>query len=266
MTVPIICFDLDGTLLDKNGKIHPEDIEILKNNKDVLFVPCTGRPLESVELMFHKNGLFLDGPMPFASVTQNGSAIHKAGGEIFQYHAFPMDIQERLLDIFELFPDESFMWMERDRTLLVHPNDFGSYWMDRFSTPWEPYDESCRNNLFGKATCLSSNRKTFEDLTEYIKDLPLEIGVNLSSIYDINPRGITKRSGVLSLLEYYKDNGAPIYAAGDGENDLDLFTLADLSFSPNTSPAAVREKSDYILNITQNGLLTPMLEAAGCSI
>jgi Cof subfamily protein (haloacid dehalogenase superfamily) len=264
MTAPIICFDLDGTLLDKNEKIHPKDIEILKTRRDVVFIPCTGRPLDSVMAMFHHNGLFLDGPMPFPAITQNGSAIHKPGGEIHTYHSFSKDVQNELLDTFELFPHGTFMLMEKTRNLLVHPSDYSIHWMGRFSTPWEPYDETCRDRIFGKATCIADNRQMFDDLTAQIKHIPLEIGISMSTIFDINPEGISKRTGVIGLLGYLKIKDATIYAAGDGENDLDLFTLANLSFSPATSPEHVKEQTDRIVDTSQHGLFETMLEVAGC--
>jgi Cof subfamily protein (haloacid dehalogenase superfamily) len=264
MTVPIICFDLDGTLLDRNGKIHPKDIEIFKSRRDVMFIPCTGRPLDSVEHMFHDNGLFRNETTPFPAITQNGSAIHLPGGEIYQYNSFPKPVQDKLIKTFQLFPQVSFMLMEKARTLLVRPNDYGIHWMERFNANWEPFDESNKNQIFGKATCISDSRKIFEDLSEHLKSLPLEIGISLSSIFDINPEGISKRSGVLSLLKHLHLEDASIYAAGDGENDLDLFTLANVSFSPVTSPAHVKEQSTHIVDTTRDGLLTSILAAAGC--
>jgi len=262
MKVPIFCFDLDGTLLDPNEKIHPNDIEILNTITKGVFIPCTGRPLDSVESMFRNNGLFNIGPIPFAMVTQNGSAVHKPGGEVYQYHSFPRDVQDRLLDIFELFPDATFMLMEQDRNLLMHPGGFGIQWMERFRTPWFPYDESCRECAFGKATCISDDIYMFKNLSEHLKDLPLEFGISMSSIFDINPKGISKRTGVLSLLKYLEMQDYPIFAAGDGENDLDLFKLAQKTFTPTTSPLNVRQQTDIIVDMTHNGILASMLEAA----
>ena len=42
MAKPIICFDLDGTLVDEDGRIHPQDIEILRTETRVHFIPATG--------------------------------------------------------------------------------------------------------------------------------------------------------------------------------------------------------------------------------
>jgi hypothetical protein len=264
MTTPIFCFDLDGTLLDSSEKIHPKDIEILNNPPAGIFIPCTGRPLGSVVTMFHRNGLFQNQPIPFAMVTQNGSAIHKPGGELIQYHSFPEDVLNRILDIFELFPDVSFMLTERERNVLMHPSEFGIHWMERFMTPPSPYDESCRKNPMGKVSSLCDDVNVYKKLTSYLSELPIEIGVSMAAIIDMNPKGISKRTGVQELMDYLGIQGSPIFAAGDGENDLDLFTLANKTFTPATSPNHVKEQSDLTVDIPQNGLLSSMLDAAFC--
>ncbi len=263
MTAPIICFDLDGTLLDEHQRIHPTDVEILQNTRDVLFIPCTGRPMHAVTLMFHENGMFQNTPIPFPVVTQNGSAVYTPGEVTHAFHRFSKDIQSRLLDYFDRFPELSIMLMEEKRTVLMHPTDVGAYWMRRFNTHWEPYDDDCRSHAIGKATCITDSRELHVELKDYLQHLPLEIGVSMSTIFDINPRGVSKRSGVLSMMEYLGLSDMPVYAAGDGENDLDLFSLARKTFSPATSPVYIQQQSDYVVDVAQNGILTKMLEVAG---
>lgn len=263
MTVPIICFDLDGTLVDEHGRIHPADIGVLVNTKDVLFIPCTGRPMDSVIAMFHSNGLFQDAPLPFPVVAQNGSAVFKPGEEILFYKCFPKDVQQQMIEYFDQYPEISFMLMEKNRTLLMHPNEVGTYWMNRFTSSWEECDENSRRNDIGKATCISDDKEVHADLTNRLRLMPLEIGVSMSAIYDINPKGVSKRSGVLSLMEHLGLSDSPVYAAGDGENDLELFSLAKATFSPATSPAHIQAKSDYVVDVVQNGILTKALEIAG---
>lgn len=54
---PLICLDFDGTLVDREGCIHPSDVEILANERSVAFVPATGRPLHPVRQVFEQHGL-----------------------------------------------------------------------------------------------------------------------------------------------------------------------------------------------------------------
>lgn len=77
MSKPIICFDLDGTLFDSQGRIHTRDLSILTSESVFNFIIATGRSLQSVRAVFTKNGLFTDVRIPFPLVLQNGSVIYK---------------------------------------------------------------------------------------------------------------------------------------------------------------------------------------------
>jgi HAD superfamily hydrolase (TIGR01484 family) len=227
-------------------------------------MPCTGRTYESVVTMFHDNGLFQNEPIPFPMVTQNGSSIHLPGGKIEKYHRFPSEVQDRLLEIFRQFPRACFMLMEKFDTILLWPNDFGTYWINRFRTRWIAYDETCKGRDFGKATCLSEDRDILQDLASRLDGFPVELGLSLSCVFDINPQGISKRTGVIQLMEALHLEQTSIFAAGDGENDLDLFTLAKVTFSPITAVGRIREQAGQVVNTHQDGLLSTMLENAGC--
>jgi hydroxymethylpyrimidine pyrophosphatase-like HAD family hydrolase len=56
---------------------------------------------------------------------------------------------------------------------------------------------------------------------------------------------------------------APIYAAGNGDNDLEMLRLARLSFAPLLSPEQVRAAADRLIDVRKVGLLMPMLEEIG---
>jgi len=263
MKKPIICFDLDGTLLDPQEIIHPKDREILANNhNDVIFLPCTGRPRDSVISMFHHNGLFLNSAAPYAMVTQNGVATHLSDGRLAQYTTFPEEVQETLFDIFWDYPRSSFMLMKEDGNLLLWPNEFGSHWMARFHAPWEPFTPQDRKARFGKMTCLTDDEIVIHELTERLLNVPVEYGRSLKTVFDIQPQGVSKRSGVQHLMNCLGLEGSPVVAAGDGDNDLDLFEFADYSFAPSTTTASVQKQADQIIEVRENGLLTAMLDKA----
>ncbi len=54
----IICFDLDGALLIDRDEIHLVDRKILGTEHDVaIFIPTSGRILESIKRTFRRNEL-----------------------------------------------------------------------------------------------------------------------------------------------------------------------------------------------------------------
>ena len=88
MRLPILCFDLDGTLLDVDACIHLNDIKLLTAfQPSALFIACTGQPLSSVRRTFTRNGLFNDQKIPFPLVLQNGSLIFGSDEEFLAYYS-----------------------------------------------------------------------------------------------------------------------------------------------------------------------------------
>ena len=263
MKKPIICFDLDGTLLNKEEMIHPMDKEILLNNNDaVILFPCTGRPRDSVISMLHHNGLFLSENVPYAMVTQNGVAAHLLNGQLAQYTTFKEEVQETLLNIFWDYPQACFMLMSEDNNFLLWPNEFGSHWLGRFQAPWKPFTADDRKIKFGKMTCLTDDEVIIHELSERLSSVAVEYGRSLKSVFDIQPKGVSKRSGVEYLIERMGLVENPVIAAGDGDNDLDLFELANYTFAPSTTTAYIQKKANQVIDISENGLLTAMLEKA----
>ena len=263
MKKPIICFDLDGTLLNKQEMIHPKDKEILlSNNDDVIFCPCTGRPRDSVISMLHHNELFLSENVPYAMVTQNGVAAHLSNGQLAQYTTFPQEVQETLLNIFWDYPQASFMLMSETSNFLLWPNEFGGHWMGRFQAPWQTFTADDRKIKFGKMTCLTDDEVIIHELSDRLSDVAVEYGRSLKSVFDIQPKGVSKRSGVKYLIERMGLAGNIIIAAGDGDNDLDLFEFAHYTFAPSTTTENIQRKANQVIDVSENGLLTEMLEKA----
>ncbi len=75
---------------------------------------------------------------------------------------------------------------------------------------------------------------------------------------ELAPVGVHKGGGLAALLED-RERVGEIVAVGDGENDLALFEQATLSFAPASSPPAIQARADLALDLTKEGLLTPIL-------
>ncbi|NMC80561.1 MAG: HAD family phosphatase [Chloroflexi bacterium] len=264
MVAPIVSFDLDGTLLDEHNHIHPRDKEILLSRNDIIFMPCTGRPYNSVVEMFHNNGMFLGEAPPFPVVANNGSVIYLPGGKLLQYRNFSAELQQQLLDVFYQFPQAAFMLSEIEHTYLFLPSERGVQWLNRFLSVWYHYTEDYAGPIFGKITGLSDDPALMQVLMARLSQLPVELSLSMPYVLDINPQGVNKRTGVMAVVKAMHLEGAPIFAAGDGGNDLDLLKLAKVSFSPATSADFVKRRVDRIVDTSAHGLLCTMLKTATC--
>lgn len=262
MAAPIVSFDLDGTLLDSHNRIHPRDKEILIYRNDVVFVPCTGRPYSSVVEMFHHNGMFLNEAFPFPVVANNGSVIYLPGGKLLQYRSFSAGLQPQLLDIFYQFPQVVFMLSEIEHTYLFMPSEKGVQWLNRFLTVWYPYTEDYTGPIFGKITGLSDDPALIQALRTRLSQLPVELCLSMPQVLDINPQGVNKRTGLAAVMKSMHLEDAPVFAAGDGGNDLDMLKLAKVFFTPATSADFVKGQADQVVDTSTQGLLCAMLKTA----
>jgi Cof subfamily protein (haloacid dehalogenase superfamily) len=263
MSNPIICFDLDGTLFDSQGRIHLRDHAILTSESEINFIIATGRSLQSVRAMFSKNALFTDVLIPFPLVLQNGSVIYKHNEKLAGYFPFSSDTQHKLIDIIQNFPQISFYLFDVKETHLLWPTAFGLNSAERFAMQSRPYKNDCSNYNFSKIMCVSEDKNLLQKLSQILQDLEVEISFSMETLLEITPQGIDKGTGLGQLLSLLNKTTVNLFVAGDGENDLPIFDTAQYSFAPANSPEPVRVCADDIIDTSKRGLLTPMLEKAG---
>ena len=89
--------------------------------------------------------------------------------------------------------------------------------------------------------------------------LALERTYSLPNMLEFGPAGVTKGRGLTALIEEAGRTGETVAIAGDGENDLTLFDIADLSFAPEDSPPRIQARATRVLNVPKEGLLAPIL-------
>jgi HAD superfamily hydrolase (TIGR01484 family) len=257
MTKPVVCFDFDGTLVNEHGDIHSRDIEILRSEDRVIFVPGTGRPLHAVKHAFQRNGLFFDRPIPFPMVLQNGAVVYKPGEVLHRHTPFSPNEQARLLEISRRHPQICGLFFSVNRVEILWPNSAGLRMVRRFDLDVQPFDEQSKG--YTKLTYITDSVAAMNKFVAEIETIPLEKSFSLPTVLELTGVGIDKGQMLAGLLDDLGLQPPRIFAAGDGENDLPLFDVADLSFCPNDSPAAIKDRADVEINIAETGLLGPIL-------
>ncbi len=263
MITPVLCFDLDGTLVDGSGRIHPKDVSLLAEaGLPALFVPTTGRPLEAVRRTLARNGLFVNQTLPFPAVLQNGAVLYGGRGHWVGHRCFEANLQKELVSLAGRFESVTFLFLSPDEMHILWPHRFGRQAAESYDFSVQPFTPASRALAFCKVMCLSPASTDLQQIAAATSGWPVERAFSMATIFEITPEGVNKGTGMQSLLKALGEEGAPVYAAGDGENDLPFLRLASRSFAPQTAPDNVRAQVEQIIDVAAQGVLSPMLRAA----
>ncbi|MHC1781615.1 MAG: HAD-IIB family hydrolase [Anaerolineaceae bacterium] len=262
MESPVLCFDLDGTLLNHQGRIHSSDIVILAGRPKSWFVPISGRGLESVKRMFHRNGLFVDQTIPFPMVLLNGAAIYLPGEELCSYTPFSQLVQRTLISLAEDFPQPSYLFIDENDIYMRSTSGTIRPWLDQYDMQPEDFSESAQHETFCKVIAISEDSRELMSIADYLDSRHLEIMFNLKNVLELSPPGVTKATGLRTLASLLSWKVDQIIAAGDDEEDLEVFELAKHSFTTSSSSAKIMKKVDFVVDLQKEGLLKSMLNVA----
>jgi Cof subfamily protein (haloacid dehalogenase superfamily) len=260
MKKPFICFDFDGTLVDKNGRIHPNDIAILKHEKRAVFVPATGRPLHAVRRAFVQNGLTFESAIPFPMILQNGAVVYQPHEQLWAHTPFSTVDQAKIIEIAQRNPQVCCLLFSLNQLDIMWPNEDSDKMIARFDLDMQPYQSGSQQ--YTKITFIAGSHAALKPLAAKIEPLSVETAFSLPTVYELTPTGIDKGHMLRKLLDGMGMRSAKLLVVGDGENDLSLFDVADVSFCPVGSVTAVTDKADILINVKQSGLLAPILQKA----
>ncbi len=260
MPKPILCFDLDGTLVNNNGEIHPKDIQFLSAKQPpAFFIASTGRSLDSVRKIFNQNSLFKAQKIPFPLVLQNGAQIFGPGEVQWRFSHFDPDTQSTLLNIIQSFPSITFLLFGEKKVFIQHPNPFGLTLTHKYQFSPQSFSSADMMLPLSKLMCMSSNQQELADFSRAIKTLKIEAAFSMETIFEIAPNNVNKGQGVKHVLGCIHREKDRFFAAGDGGNDIPLLRLAARSFAPTSAPEEVKLVTDDTVDVKENGLIAIML-------
>jgi Cof subfamily protein (haloacid dehalogenase superfamily) len=259
-TRAVVCLDLDGTLLDAQECIHPEDVRLLQEHHDVIFIPATGRSLDSTKRVFACNGLFEGTALPFPLILLNGSLLYGFEEQLLAYQAFEPDTQKQLLQRLYSQPEVCFLLLGLERNYLLSPTPFGIAACLRYQFLYEQVNDSSQVHIpISKVMCFSEKPDALAQIAQEFATLSVEGAFSMETIFELTPPGIDKGSGLHRLLHQLALTPAAVLAAGDGGNDLNLLKQADVSFTTFSAPEVVRTQADFLIEPSSQGMIQPLL-------
>lgn len=260
----LICIDLDGTIIDIGNVINPEVFELLKDDSADYLI-CTGRPLEEVR------GFGFNGD----TVCANGAQVIRDNKVI---SSLSLE-REMIEDVYKYLNDKSeYVTLATSHGRYVAANcDYEKAAREMIlSFIGEDYSQEDFEKLLHHVKEVSG---TFEDVSEvfeieglevfkveatvtsnselYVKEIKeLYNAYSFTSIGGhievVHPK-VNKASGIKTYLNEEKRF---IIAFGDGNNDLEMFKLADVSYAMGNATEQLKAVSTHVTeSISEDGFI-----------
>lgn len=256
--IKLIAADMDGTLLDPEGKITKRTAQTIMKaqEKGLVFVPCTGRFPENALLVVEKYGL----SCPIIGL--NGTAIRTENEVLYQKFMDEklaqaiLDTLERLGSVYYLFC-EDYIAVRRKGALHHSQAEFGEQAFKRYGLTFANGDESGLRAPIDKVYKFY----VYEDelscpLTqaiEALEHLP-GIGITRSSAtnFELMDQSVSKTTGLIALSQMLGIRKEEIMAIGDYDNDIEMIAYAGLGVAMGNAVPEVKKAADVITLDNQN--------------
>lgn len=252
--------DIDGTLIKTNTPVHPATTAAIRRFMAAggRFALCTGRAGEAVAALARE----LETNLP--CILLGGALLYDfSTGKVLWKQPMDSGWRDLVRTIYESEPqaginvctEAQVFSLRKDKRLLER-----GVAEDR-DAPLRNLDE-IKGEAF-KILVTHEELSAFDRIKERLVDgSRFHFCAASRHFYEITDAGVSKGSAAKTLLKLCGLGGHALYAAGDGGTDLALRDAANLFFAPETAPAFVRERADFIFPPPAEGGLAAALEKA----
>lgn len=253
--------DIDGTLLDGEGKVPEETkkiLAILREKRGFITTIATGRMLARAESIARE--IMINAPL----ICYNGALII----DIYTRHRIlerpiPAGKLLKLIEILKAGGYEAIIY--ENETLKI----------EKFNERTQWYINECENIEYNVVGDLMdyvrqknlSSYKVFavgdlyrtvgvSDELLFTLERDFEVSLSDSSHMEINLKGVNKGSAVKFLADALKIDSTEIITIGDGHNDISMLKYAGLGIAMGNAAEHIKGHAKYItLSNCENGLL-----------
>ena len=256
MPIKLLCFDLDGTFLDDQKNLPPENLRALERAaaRGVLIVPATGRIYTGIPEALRG--------LPFMRwfITVNGAYVYDAAedraaarAEIPAARAVEFYEYADSLGVFYDCYQDNWGYMTADMLALARariPDPGIRRLIVNLRTPVPELKAYLRD----KGTDVQKLQLYFEDMAlreRELRELParfpdLSVSSSVPFNIEINAKTATKGHALRTLCALLGLDPAETLALGDGTNDLDMIRSAGIGVSMANGAPELLAAADYI--------------------
>ncbi|CAG7647216.1 Cof-type HAD-IIB family hydrolase [Paenibacillus allorhizosphaerae] len=223
----LIALDLDGTLLTEEKTISEENRAALLEAQDagISVIFSTGRGVQNVQQYIEE--LQLTSPI----VTVNGGEVWKQPGELHVRHTLDAALVRRMHTLAKQY--DTWFWGYSVNEL---------YNKER----WLP-DEETDARQWLKFGYYTENAESLGAIREELNSWGLlELTNSHPCNIEVNPRGVTKASGVRAVCTMLGIEMSQVVAMGDSLNDESMIREAGLGIAMGNAQEAVKRFADTV--------------------
>lgn len=255
----LICLDLDGTLLNSEGNISQENIDVLNAciEKGMHVFLVTGRPYfftryqanlisEKVEVISSNGGCYL----------KNNELIQKC---------IPDEKLKQIIHFMEKYNTPAFFKGVElvythepydKRFLYDHMKDLKGfpYTHSYHSLTWEELAEKTTHVV--KALVYNFDTSVLKELKEEISSIPGIVASSYNDIsFDINADQVNKGSALIDIMKAYGIKKEEIISFGDSSNDIPMFEASGYCVAMGNAKENIKQICDEVtLTNDENGV------------
>ncbi|WP_173105015.1 Cof-type HAD-IIB family hydrolase [Bacillus sp. KH172YL63] len=235
MDIKLIALDMDGTLVNHEGEVSPENEQAIQRAKEkgIHVVLSTGRSLFTCRDISDELG-------------RSSYLVTVNGGEIYDHEynlvdSIPLDT-ELVKQLWTLKKEHDvYFWSTSSQGL------FNS------RKPFEKDIESYNWLKFGFDIQDDDVRKVMMD--ELMKNEALEITNSSPTNIEINPAGVNKAAALVKVCKWLDLSMDQVMAVGDSMNDIAMIREAGFGVAMGNAQDAVKEAADWVTGInTDHGV------------
>lgn len=261
--IKLVFFDVDGTLLDRQGNYSPELQLKLRELKSggVKLAVASGRPPFACQFLFEQlglddMGLFYTGGLIYRPSTGATLAAHFLPQVLLQQ----IIQQARQLNLYvEYYHGQGFMVeqphyiaAEHGRHLRVEP-EIASFDQYLLAPEIGQFDRHCTKLLLGEdsdnSNVLVELESRFPDCQFAYASLPSYPNWRFASVI---PNSADKNLAFTQLLDYYQLEAEQVMAIGDSQSDRVFINRAGFGVAMANGIEQLKQEADYITADAEN--------------
>lgn len=235
MDIRLIALDMDGTLVNHEGEVSPENAQAIQRAKEkgIHVVLSTGRSLFTCRDISDELG------RSSYLVTVNGGEIYDHEYNLVDSIPLDLDLVKQLWKLKE--EHDVYFWSSTSQGLF-NTND-----------PFDQEIDTYNWLKFGFDIQDDDVRKVMMD--ELVKNEALEITNSSPTNIEINPAGVNKAAALVKVCKWLDLSMEQVMAVGDSMNDIAMIREAGFGVAMGNAQEAVKEAADWVTGInTDHGV------------